>query len=161
MKLAALLLVSAFILSPSLTRASISNKIDINSDSSSGDTSIKVNINNQMGTSQTSTSVKSQSSVRIHQSNDGASEVKINGEEYKLEGLGDINIDNSSDDYLLPTKTPTPTQNPALSDTETPSTQSESHQVLGSSDINVESSGVIEIVVNTCIKILRNFTSFF
>lgn len=132
---------------PQTAGASIKNNIDIKSDSGSGNTGVKVNVNNQSGSSYSGTSIKSESSIRIHQSGEERSEVKINGEEYELVGPGDISIDNTSSDYLLPTTTPTENLTSAETDILTP-TQAEGEHLLGSPDIKIESSGVIEIVVN-------------
>lgn len=159
MKHAALLSVLFFILSSSSVNAGINNKVNIESDSRSGDTGVRVNINNQMGTGQTSTSVKSQNSIRIHQSGEGTSKVKINGEEYELVGPGDLEVNDSFDNSTSEVEQNS-TTDPTI--TEAPNPEEEDGQeILGASEVSISSSGVIELVVNTCIKIFRNLTSFF
>lgn len=80
---------------------------------STGGSSVNVKINNSLN-SGNSTSYHSSTStkVNINQEGEGTSEVKINGKEWKVEGPGDINVNESSETSPAPTQSTNPTLAP-------------------------------------------------
>lgn len=101
---------------------------------STGGSSVKVKINNKVNSDSSSFRSSSRTNVNIHQEGEGTSQVTINGQEWKLEGPGDINVNQDStptpdNPTASPTQIPTPTQEtvtptltptPTVSPTETP-----------------------------------------
>jgi predicted aldo/keto reductase-like oxidoreductase len=76
--------------------ASISNKVNV--ESSGGNSSVKINNNVNTGSDSYSSEEGSTSTkVEIHQSGEGTSEVNINGKEWKLDGPGDISVEENTD----------------------------------------------------------------
>lgn len=78
--------------------SSISNDIDVSSNGGGSSVNVKVNNNvNGTNTSSTTTSTtQTKTNVNIDQSGDGHSSVTINGKEYKVDGPGSLNINESS-----------------------------------------------------------------
>src|SRR3989344_526047 len=121
MKLAALVLAIIIYLSfvPSIN-ASVNNDIKVNSQG--GGSSVKVNLKNNVNTGNYNYSSSSQTdtNVNIKQTGEGTSSVKINGKEWKLEGPGEIDVNEGtrseehtpttggSEDVSI-TESPTPT----------------------------------------------------
>lgn len=93
-----------------------------------GNSSSEVRIINQVntgGTSTTSTTTtEGSTNVEIHQTGEGTSSVTVNGKEWKLEGPGDISVQEGSVGAQTPTPTaptggsPTPTSSPTPADGE-------------------------------------------
>lgn len=81
-------------------------KSNVNVDQNGGDSSVNVKISNNVNTSGSTTVEKtSETKIRINQTGNGTSEVKINGETWKQEGPGTISVNES----LTSSPTPTPT----------------------------------------------------
>lgn len=126
--------------------------------------SSKVYINNNVNSGYNSySSSQTNTKVEIHQEGDGTSSVKINGKEWKLEGPGDITVNESSgsDDSdassLIVQKdevSPTPTETPSPTPTE-----EESAEVLGeSNESNYQPIGnIIENFIVACRKFLTKY----
>ena len=58
-----------------------------------GDSSVNVQINNSLNTKNTTSySSETKTKIDIEQSGNGTSEVKVNGKEYKVEGPGELHI---------------------------------------------------------------------
>lgn len=107
MKIPAVVLVFICLLSlRTIVQAAITN--EIRAESSGG--SVSVEVNNQVNTgnySKTTTTTTGKTNIEIHQTGDGTSSVNINGKEWKLEGPGDISV--QEDGAVNATRTPTPT----------------------------------------------------
>lgn len=64
---------------------------------STGDSSVNVNIHNSVNIGNSSqSSSKTETKVNISQEGEGTSSVKVNGKEWKLEGPGKINVNETS-----------------------------------------------------------------
>ncbi len=118
------------ILFPHNIFASIKN--DINVKSQGGNSSVKVNVQNNLGsTSQTfssssETGSETNTNVSISQTGEGTSEVKINGQEWKLEGPGEINVNENSISSTPTSVEASPTPTDSLTPTSVPDAQENS-----------------------------------
>lgn len=94
-----------FVTSIASVKADISNDVNVNSESKSGDSSVDVNINNQVNTDNNINSASSETNtkVEIHQEGEGTSQVKVNDKEWVLEGPGDISVNESGESAFTPT----------------------------------------------------------
>ena len=99
----------------------------VNSNVNGSDASVNVNIQNNVNTQSSNTTTTKSSSTKVHisQEGEGTSQVVINGKEWKLEGPGEINVNESSDNgSSTPTEgqaSPSPTAddtNPTSTDTQ-------------------------------------------
>ncbi len=137
MRIAAILLTTIFLLNlAKIANASIDNYVKAKATGENA--SVKVNIKNNVNTGSNTSSYQSETNtkVNISQTGEGTSSVTVNGKEWKLEGPGEINVNESSDSTSSdtqnsePTNTPAPTSEPepdVLSDTDenSPTTFSE------------------------------------
>src|SRR3989338_2068165 len=130
-------IVSFFIFSllASPVSAGIINNINVSSQG--GESRVNVRVNNISNSSVSSyTQSTSRTKINIEQSGEGTSEVKVNGKEWKLEGPGEISVDETSTpNPTPPTSTPTPTEEPTPSP-EAITTPSPTPDVLGDDDEN-------------------------
>src|SRR3989344_7239264 len=97
MKLAALVLaIIIYFSTTSSAYASVNNDIKVNSQG--GGSRVKVNLKNNVNTDNYNYSSSSQTdtNVNINQTGEGTSSVKINGKEWKLEGPGEINVNEGT-----------------------------------------------------------------
>lgn len=97
-------------------------KSNVNVDQNGGDSSVNVNVNNNVNTGGSSTVEKSnETRVHISQTGNGTSEVKVNGESWRLEGPGEINenVSSSSSPSTTPTATYSASPKPDVKETQT------------------------------------------
>ncbi len=125
--------------------ANIDNKVKVNANGDS--TSVNIDIKNNVNTDSNSTTHKeSSTNIHISQDGEGTSSVKVNGKEWKLEGPGEINVNekDTEGDGLSPTTVDEPSPTPEQSDLE-------DSQVLG---MQTEKSGLLA-------KLNAAFANFF
>lgn len=110
---------------------------------STGGSTVKVQINNKVNTGGTSSFKSStKSSVNIHQEGEGTSEVKINGQEWKVEGPGDLSVE-SSGSTPVPTQVADPTNAPTSpSDAASPTTTEDANTAQEPEEQKDEKSSV-------------------
>lgn len=119
MKLAALLLIFllTLVLASSNTFA-ITNRVNASSSSGpGGNSTTRVYINNNLNTGNNTSSFTSETKTDVHisQEGEGTSSVNINGKEWKLEGPGEINVNeglSSTESSPTESLTQTPTSEP-------------------------------------------------
>lgn len=124
MKFTVLLLsVLFYLIFASDANANVYNNIRAESSSGEGgNASVNININNNINTgssSYTSTS-KTDTKIDLQQGGNGTSTVKINGKEWKLDGPGEIHVDENSSPSNASTPTPAISPTPEESPTPTP-----------------------------------------
>lgn len=90
---------------PNVSASTINNEVNIKS--SGGSSSVKIDNNVNTG-SNTQTSQTSKTSVEIHQTGEGTSNVNINGKQWQLKGPGDISVSESTPATNSPAVTPNP-----------------------------------------------------
>jgi hypothetical protein len=120
-----LLLLSVFLVPQvSAGTTSINNHVTSRSNSQGGTSEVNVNISNQANTNSNNGSedneVSENTSVHISQDGDGESSVKINDKEWKLNGPGEINVQNGNSVTKTPKPTSSPTDTPTSSPTSSP-----------------------------------------
>lgn len=107
---------------PSIVLGNVST--NISAESTGDDSSVKVNINNNVNAKNDETFVSTDSTTKvlINQTGEGTSSIKINGKEWKLEGPGNINVNESNDDQ-------DPTTPPQPDETQSPEPQDETEKL--------------------------------
>jgi hypothetical protein len=162
MKLPAVFLITILYLAlTSPVQAGISNYVRASSNSGSGGNSTtQVNIKNNVNTGGSVNSYKSETKTDVHisQEGEGTSSVTINGKEWKLEGPGEINVDENTDSVSsTPTPAPTDTPDPTSTPTETPTpTPAPTGEILGDQD---NTSTTIGKLIEDFMKSLREIFS--
>lgn len=159
MKLPALILTSALFIS-----------FTSSANAASGGSSVNVRINNSLNSGNVSSQSfsKTETKVNISQEGEGTSSVTINGKEWKLEGPGEISVNESSDTSPTSGPTSSPTQTPTLTPepTEEPTpTQSEEPTPTVAPDSEEEEAMTLSEVIRARIENLKKslqkfFTKF-
>ena len=144
------IIVSLFLLVFATKEAEGSIRNYVNASATGDDSSVNVKINNSFGTTNSNTSnVQGESTTRveINQEGTGTSSVNVNGKEYKVEGPGNLNVEE---------KTPTGNEE---SNTTTPSatvTKTEDLN-LSAPDVTTENNNFLRMLFSQIRESLKNF----
>ena len=143
----------------------IKNSVKVTANGSNANANINIsnNINTSSNTSNYSNS-QSKTNIYINQSGEGTSSVKINGEEWKLEGPGEINVNENNTAKMETTLTVLPTIEPTTTPDSLISAENEDvGQVLGiqTENIQKQSSGFLEKFSNIISSFLSRLSGLF
>ena len=151
-----------FLLSASSASATtITNNVRVNANGSNANANVNIS-NNINSSSNYSSSSESRTSVSISQTGEGESSVTVNGKEWKVEGLGEIKVNENNTSTIktsltvLPTTEPTATLE-SLSNAEVEI--EEDGQVLGAQTENIQQNiSFIEKLTGFMSKLFYKFT---
>lgn len=118
-----------------------------------GDSSVNVRINNNVNSKSTTTySSHTKTKIDIEQEGNGYSEVTVNGKEYKVEGPGELHVDEYISSTNPPTTSNTNTPKPTIERSPTPTPRETAEvEVLGVSTQSFSD------VIEDKIEELRNY----
>lgn len=129
---------------------------DIKAKSAGNGSSVHVEINNSVNTNsknKSGSSSKTDTKVDISQEGEGTSSVKINGKEWKLEGPGEIHVNNDDTASTTPAATDEPKASPSPTDVESPTPTPDEGQQKNAGNI-------FEMLRETLRKIFTNLKFF-